>query len=208
MFSLQQTNIQVPATSSIYRRINYIALAIILALVIGNIWLSAIFSGKSILTQQSIIMAQTLVKQASSVARHHVSETSYTVLQQIVDDLASSEYIYDAVVYDYQGKVLAQSAGHNRVIERLTNLSNDELEQVTQLMTPFVEEIYDNESRLIGYVSINFLQQDILTRSSEYQSNIWKQLIVMLVLAFVMGILGSRAFAKLRYRKTKAITRS
>jgi uncharacterized membrane protein affecting hemolysin expression len=196
---MEQPTITVPAKSSIYRRINYTALAVILAIVIANIWLSAIFSGKTILSQQATMMAREFAQQAAIAAQHHISDESYTNLQQTVDDIAQSEHILDAVVYDHQGKVMAQSEGRLSVQRQLQNgLPN-------HAIMPFTNEVRNPAGKLIGYVSINFLQEDILAKSGEYQSSIWTQVQLMLLLAFVVGILASRAFATMRYRKTKVL---
>ena len=63
----------------------------------------------------------------------------------------------------------------------------------------FIEEI-KYQQKVLGYLRIMLDEEQVMTFHSNYQSQLYKQIIVLMLLAGLLGILIARSYYKIKFR--------
>ncbi|MDU0354392.1 AhpA/YtjB family protein [Paraglaciecola aquimarina] len=112
-------------------------------------------------------------------------------LNQQLTFILADKHVLAASVYDEKGKILAGNKVGASVVA--TYKLDDDAPLV------FVQSI-QYQGNIIGYLRIMLKEDKVMQYHSEYQVQLYQQLIVLMVLAGVAGILVARVFYKFRYK--------
>lgn len=177
-----------PKLSSIYNKLMQLAIAIVLIIVLLNLWVTSNYRSEKTIHDHFYILAEQHLEQAiTGVLSLQLIENN-DELQKYVDGVADAKWIYDAHIYDETGKTIASSrnsASIKDVYGITLNKSNKSDENI-----PFIQEI--RTDKLIGFMRItvkkNYFTDDLDTTSYDNHA----LLRLMMIIAVCIGFLLTR----------------
>lgn len=177
-----------PKLSSIYNKLMQLAIAIVLIIVLLNLWVTSNYRSEKTIHDHFYILAEQHLEQAiAGVLSLQLIENN-DELQKYVDGVAGAKWIYDAHIYDETGKTIASSrnsASIKDVYGITLNKSNKSDENI-----PFIQEI--RTDKLIGFMRItvkqNYFTDDLDTTSYDNHA----LLRLMMIIAVCIGFLLTR----------------
>ncbi|WP_077339561.1 AhpA/YtjB family protein [Pseudocolwellia agarivorans] len=177
-----------PKLSSIYNKLMQLAIAIVLIIVLLNLWVTSNYRSEKTIHDHFYILAEQHLEQAVSSIVFLQLIDNKVELQKYVDGIASAKWIYDVHIYDETGKTIAaskSSASIKDVYGITLNKSNKSDENV-----PFIQEI--RTDKLIGFMRItvkqSYFTDDLNTTSYDNHA----LLRLMMIIAVCIGFLLTR----------------
>lgn len=188
-----------PKLSPIYNKIMQLAIAIVLIIVLLNLWLSSYNSSKESIHEHFYALAEQHLSQAISgvLSLELIDKTDE--LDKYVNALSNADWVYDAHIYDATGKTIAVSntnASIKDVYGITLNKSNKSDEYI-----PFIQEIRTNE--LIGFMRITVDKSYFTSSLDETSYSNHATLRLMIVMSIFIGFLltrGMNRFSRQGYR--------
>jgi len=150
--------------------------------------------------QQTEKFSYSLTNLAASEASRYLSQNKNKELQFLIDSLSKDPVVKDATIYDQYGQTIYQSV-QAIPLTSLLNIGSHHKE--SEGVIPYIAELYTNNIK-IGYIRITLEQQDILSKIENYQQRGLAILQVLILLAFITGMLVMALFFKKIELKYKA----
>ncbi|GGO73755.1 AhpA/YtjB family protein [Bowmanella pacifica] len=184
---------ELPSTYSIYKRLANFGLAVIAAIIGINIWLSSVDQDQHILAAQADQLGNSLVSHSAKLAATLMQDEDISAVQRTLQQLVEDNHVLNATMHNDKGELMYEAG--------------DPLDLVTQFKTQvqnqpmvYVKEVF-NDDQLIGYIRLIMDRQAIMQYQTQVQDHRRQQTYALLLLAFAIGVLVTRAFYKVRYRK-------
>ncbi|CAM3866811.1 AhpA/YtjB family protein [Rheinheimera salexigens] len=175
-------------TTASYIKLLQVALAVLGIWLLLQAWVMTQQQGKALLQQQSSqLMRETLITLADT-AGYLIENDQLDGLEQLTQNVASSNYLFDVVVYDANG-VRMSSSENSGPAYQLYN--PDYIEALTPMVQPIVKR-----QQLLGYMKFSLRLDASLTPIAQPWQDLMQQLLLMLLLAGVVGFLLRRGFSR------------
>ena len=188
-FSLSQLTL--PSTYSIYKRIANLVLAVIALIICVNLWLLSSDHAQNWHDKQANQLGRSLSQQGALVLVEYVrSKDSEKITQQLAKIL-TDPHVLAVTLFNHRGQLL-DSAGDYALLAK-----NHEAKQKMPLI--FVADLTEQD-QLYGYLRLALDEEKVMQYHQEYQQQVYQQLLVLMLLAGVAGLLVARAFYKFRAR--------
>lgn len=183
-----QNNIAIPAQTSSAIKLLQLAVAVAGLWLLLHSWVVTRQQGEALLREQSTQLMRETLKTLSSTAAYLIENDQLDGLTQMTNDIATSAYLHDVVVYDSNGVRMSWSDG-SAPARRLYAPSNDEA------LLPMVQEI-TREQQLLGYIKVSLrLDESVLPVAQGWQQ-LMHQVMAMLLLAGVVTFFLKRGFSR------------
>lgn len=179
---------------SIFKRVANLTLVVVAAAICVNLWLLNTGQANDWRTKQSTQLGRSIASYAATVIAQDVEQKNSQAIRTHLELIAADPHIYGVSVYSDKGVVIESNEQNKSV------LANFILNEQTPLV--FVEEIR-SEKGTIGYLRLLLDSQQVMLFHDDYQSQLYKQLLVLMMLAGLAGLLVARAYYKIRYRHYK-----
>jgi len=182
-------------TSSINKKFLQLFVAVTLLFVSLNIWVGISSSGKTLISENTDVLADNILQQTTFSAASYIQSDDLSGLELLTASALKSEYIYEMVVYDDRGVVLSQSENALPTKQRFLTL---EAELETQKPIPFVQEIRGENQELLGFVRITVLGSQLQQQGSLFIHSVLKDILLLALFSGVIGYLltiGLRPFS-------------
>jgi len=182
-----------PKISSIYNKIMQLAIAIVLLIVLLNVWLGSERQYQATVQRHFTFIGHQLAQQIglsidALMAQKHHQKT----LEQYFAKLATLVTVHDAHLYDDTGQTIL-STDNAESIQQLYGISKDEPNSSGQYV-PFVVDIHS--AKFTGYLRITLVKQKLLTELQHQNYNQQQLTRLMLLFAGFIGFLLTRGFSR------------
>ncbi len=183
-----QNNIAIPAQTSSAIKLLQLAVAVAGLWLLLHSWVVTQQQGEDLLREQSTQLMRETLKTLSSTAAYLIENDQLDGLTQMTNDIATSAYLHDVVVYDANGVRMSWSDG-SAPARRLYAPSSDEA------LLPMVQEI-TREQQLLGYIKVSLrLDESVLPVAQGWQQ-LMHQVMAMILLAGVITFFLKRGFSR------------
>jgi len=194
-----------PKLSSIYNKIMQLAIAIVLIIIVLNLWISSEYKYNQLIQQHVSHIGNsytaTIAKTVNLMIAEKRTKANKKLLKKYIQSLNSSDFIKDARLYDKSGQLLLSSKNTHSINE-LFGVSKYNINQSDEFL-PFVEELRDNNNKVRGYLSLTINKSFLTTNINA--NNVDKQQLerLMFIMAVAIGFLltrGLNRFSRQGYR--------
>jgi len=194
-------------TTSVYRRLAQLVIAVGLLIAVLFKWISADNQGKALLAANNSELTHTLAAQSAKVASHFIADKQTKQLPRMLNDIASHPFINQAMIYNHQGSEIARSSDAISAYKSYTEQTSpydaftpiNHIHQTanndTAQNTWVVSEIRQDD-KLLGYLRLNYQQNQALESSLGFHQQIMQQILAMGLLCGLMGFLLTRGFTR------------
>jgi len=177
-----------PKISSIYNKIMQLAIAIIIIVILMNMWFYSYGKNQQALNEHFRFMSKEHLSQiVTSVNFMLTSERSN--LQQYVEEVSAKPWIKDLSFYDATGQLMVSSAEQGS-IKDLYGLSLYKVDRSNQF-TPFIQEIRSKD-KLIGYMRLTVENKGLTNELAKTNREHLDLARLMMILGGVVGFLLTR----------------
>ncbi|WP_286235087.1 AhpA/YtjB family protein [Thalassotalea sediminis] len=190
-----------PRLSSIYNKITQLAIAILLIVVVMNIWVFSYGEQKVAITEHFIELSDEVVGQMA-VTSLTLWDEPQEKLQQFIDYSAQAPWIKDISLYDETGQLLLSSSEQQSVLA-IYGLGEAQ-ESVASQQLPVIREVRGQD--LKGYLRVTLLNKSFTQSLENASQESFSMFRVMLMLAGVVGFLltrGLNRFSRQSFRLAK-----
>ncbi|MFA3790692.1 AhpA/YtjB family protein [Aliiglaciecola sp. SL4] len=198
-FGLADSAQKVPSNYSIFKRVANLTLLVVAAAICVNIWLLNTEQSQNWHNNQSSQLGRSLAKFTADIIAPHLQKRQDEQILQYINLLTQDQHVAGVSIYDRSGKVVESNEQNASVLA--SYLIEDEFPLV------FVEEVF-LEDKLLGYVRLLLDKQQVMLYHLEYQNQIYKQLLMLMLVAGLVGLLLTRAYYKLRFRHYEKVSKS
>jgi membrane protein len=185
------TQLTLPSTYSIYRRIANLVLAVLGLLICVNLWLLSTDQAQNWHDKQANQLGRSLSQQGAMVLTEYVRNKDTSKITRQLEYLLADDNVVGAALFDHRGQLI-DSVGNSAML-----VANYRLKQTMPLI--FIAEITTQE-QIYGYLRLALDEEKVMQYHQEYQQQVFQQILVLMLLAGVVGILVARAFYKFRAR--------
>jgi membrane protein len=194
-----------PKTSSIYNKIMQLASAIMLIIVLMNMWTSTVSKNEVNLQHHFSYLGDEFLQQATAgifalVDSKGVLNKHSTALKRYINTLANhSALVKNVHLYDQTGSLLISSTAETSVND-LYGISPQKLNRSEQLTT-FVQEI--RTEKLHGYLRITIEKTHLIQKLAtvdEEQQSLFRLMLLMAGIAGFLLTRGLNRFSRQGYR--------
>jgi len=194
-----------PKLSSIYNKIMQLAIAIVLIVVVMNLWVTSDLKYNQVIQQHVSIIGHNYTTNIANTIKLLLAQkrtkSNRVLLKRYIQSLNSSAFIKDARLYDKSGQLLLSSKNTTSINE-LFGISQNTINQSDRFL-PFVAEFRDKKGKQSGFLRLT-IQKDFLTKTLDENNKNKRQLErIMLIIAGVIGFLltrGLNRFSRQGYR--------
>jgi membrane protein len=187
---MQTTLPLIPKVSSVYNKLLQLAGAILLIIVVMNIFVTNLAQNKVALAEHFDYVGHQYLNQAASALQLNLSKKNRKKLQKQVELLSENEIVKDVRFYDKTGLLIASSKSSSDIND-LYGLSHHKSNK-SEKFVPFVQEVRTDE--LNGYLRITLEKAFITEKLEKNNQKVNELLRLMLLLAGVVGFLLTRGF--------------
>lgn len=175
-------------TTSSYIKLLQVAFAVLGIWLLLQAWVVTQQQGKLLLQQQSSqLMRETLITLADTAA-YLIENDQLDGLEQLTQNVASSTYLYDVVVYDANGVRMSSSENSSPAYQLYHPEHNETL-------APMVQPII-KQQQLLGYIKLSLRLDATLSPIAKPWQELMQQVLLMLLLAGAIGFLLRRGFSR------------
>ncbi|WP_052154980.1 AhpA/YtjB family protein [Aliiglaciecola lipolytica] len=182
---------KIPSNYSIFKRVANLTLLIVAAAICVNIWLLNTEQSQNWHNNQASQLGRSLAKYTADIIAPHLQEQQNTQILNYLDLLTKDSHVAGVSVYNRRGEVIESNEQNSSVLANF--LIEDDFPLV------FVEEIVLDD-KILGYIRLMLDEKQVMLFHAEYQNQIYKQLLVLMLLAGLVGLLITRAYYKVRFR--------
>jgi len=177
-----------PKLSSIYNKLMQLAIAIVLIVVLLNLWVTSNYHSEKTIHDNFYVAAEQHLQQAISGILSLKLIDNNDNLQKFVDGIADQKWVYEVRVYDQTGKAIAVSKNSPSVkdIFGVTINKTNKSEQ----FVPFIQEI--RTESLIGFMRITVKKDHFTHDLSQTNFDNHAMLRLMMLIAVCIGFLLTR----------------
>lgn len=177
----------------IYRKFAQAGIAIALVILVIGMWHSATNKAASRFEQHAFTLARAMVKQSGIAAAEFANNNDK--INQIIEQVAQSDFILDASLYDTKGQLLAKSSNALPTKVAVGLQKPDNNTESVHNRFPIVETLYQAQNP-VGYLRVTFDYDAVQKDSTEFQQDYSALTRLMLFLTGLIGVLFARAFSK------------
>lgn len=188
---LGQSN-ELPSGLSIFKRLANFAIAVAVAFIIIYLWLNNVIQDQHQLQQQASQLGRTISQQNAKILTDKLIANDLDAIQQQIQYLQTDPHIYSVSLFDDKGIKLVGTENDDDIVSLF------DAKQDTGLLV-FVQEIYQKQ-KVIGYLRVLLWRDQVLQFFRIYQQEILYQAMLLVILAFLVGVLLTRGFYKLKYK--------
>ncbi|HCU67232.1 MAG TPA: hypothetical protein DF774_15900 [Rheinheimera sp.] len=167
-------------------------LAITGLIVLLQWWHDSTNQGQRLFAEQSSVLMRETLKALAQTAAYLIENDQLDGLTALTQQLASSPYLHDVVVYDANGVRLSESSGSEPA--RLLYAPQHKIE-----LQPMVQEIYQG-SQLLGYIKISLKQDTGFSAVSSAWHAMMEQVLWMLALAALVALMARSSLLLLSHK--------
>ena len=176
---------------SIFKRIANLTLVIVAAAICENLWLLNTGQSAEWHNKQSTQLGRAIVSYAADVLAPLIQQNDSVGIAKQLSTLTNDSHILGASIYDQKGVVLDSNE------QNVSVLASFLLDEKPPLV--FIQEVR-YEQKTLGYLRLMLDEQQVMTFHSDYQTQLYKQVIVLMMLAGLLGILIARSYYKIKFR--------
>ncbi|MDO6428502.1 AhpA/YtjB family protein [Thalassotalea sp. 1_MG-2023] len=190
-----------PRLSSIYNKITQLAIAIILIVLVMNIWVFSYGDQQSAINEHFIELSDEVVSQMAITSLTLWNEDPEK-LQQYIDQTTNTPWIKDMSVYDETGQLILSNVEQQSVLA-LYGLG-DYLEPNESQYLPVVHEVRD--ATLKGYLRVTLIKEPFTRSLQSASDEQYADFRLMIMIAGVVGFLltrGLNRFSRQSFRLAK-----
>ncbi|WJG10498.1 AhpA/YtjB family protein [Aliiglaciecola sp. LCG003] len=180
-----------PSNYSILKRIINLVLVIATAAFCVNLWLLNTGQAQAWYEKQSGQMGKSLSSYAAKMIAIPLGQQDHDEIKNQLNLLLHDPYVTGAAVFDQQGKIIDSTEQNSSILSHFL-LSQD-------IPLVFIAEI-KNDDKVIGYLRLILAEKEVMLLHDEYQLQLYKQLLALMMLAGFAGLLVTRAYYKFRFR--------
>ncbi len=201
-----------PKLSSIYNKIMQLAIAIVLIIVVMNIWISSDQQSKLVINEHFNAIGQDYITQASAAVSQLITEQENNShysrqLKHYLQSLVAAKAINSVSFYDETGQLIINI--HNDPSINELYAVNTKKQRNTEQLVPFVSElrhlkqVNNGVAQLQGYLRLTMnkaVVTQVLTQAERDKSQLER---LMLIMAGFIGFLltrGLNRFSRQGYR--------
>lgn len=188
-----------PKLSPIYNKLIQLAIAIVLIIVLLNLWVNSNNQSKKTIHNHLYTLAEQHLEQAISGVLFLELINDPDELTKYVNSVANAKWVYDAHVYDATGKALAVSSS-NASIKDIYGITLNKTNKSDEYI-PFIQEIRTDE--LIGFMRItvkkSYFVDDLYNTNYDNHATI-RLIIVMSVFIGFLLTRGLNRFSRQGFR--------
>ena len=196
-----------PKTSSIYNKIMQLAIAIMFIIVLMNLWIANGTKDNELIDDYFQEISTQYLSQAVVSLQRLMLEQQNELIEEIIDDLSTMDYVQSVHLYDTTGRVLYSSTSENYSLDSVNDLYGISLNKRNNSAkyVPFVQEIRTDQ--LLGYLRITIEKSQLseaLTTASNERQRLFR---LMLIMAGFVGFFltrGLNRFSRQGYRPPKS----
>ncbi|MDO6691829.1 AhpA/YtjB family protein [Aliiglaciecola sp. 3_MG-2023] len=198
-FGLADSALKVPSNYSIFKRVANLTLLVVAAAICVNIWLLNTEQSQNWHNNQSSQLGRSLAKFTADIIAPHLNEKQNEQILRYINLLSRDNHVAGVSVYNRLGEVVESNEQNASVLASF--LIEDEFPLV------FVEEVV-SEGKLLGYVRLLLDKEQVMLYHHEYQNQIYKQLLMLMLVAGLVGLLITRAYYKIRFRHYEKVSKT
>jgi len=188
-----------PKFSSIYNKIMQLAIAIVLIIVLLNLWLASSNQSKDSIEEHFYVLGEQHLEQAIMGVKNLQLIDNKKDLRKFMQGISDADWVHDIRIYDATGQVISDS-NKSRTINDLYGITLNKTNK-TDKFIPFIKEI--RTDKLIGYMRIT-IKKDVFIQKLERTSYDNHGLLrLMMLIAIAIGFLltrGLNRFSRQGYR--------
>ncbi|WP_416307781.1 AhpA/YtjB family protein [Neptunicella sp. SCSIO 80796] len=183
---------ELPSGLSIFKRLANFAIAVAVAFIIIYLWLNNVIQDQHQLQQQASQLGKTISQQNAKILTDRLIANDLDGIRQQLQYLQSDPHIHSVSLFDDKGKKLVGSENDDDIVSLF-----DPKEDAGLIV--FVQEVYQQQ-KVIGYLRVLLWRDQVLQFFRLYQQEILYQAMLLVILAFLVGVLVTRGFYKLKYK--------
>jgi len=192
-----------PKTSSIYNKIMQLAIAIMLIIVLMNIWLASGVNDKALIDKYFQDSSSQYLNQAGVSLQVLMVNDKSNLLQKTINELATMDFVQSVHLYDETGQVMFSSMSENFSIDTVNDLYgvSPQKRNLSAKYVPFVQEV--RTDKLLGYLRITIEKSqlsEVLIVASNERQQLFRLMIIMAVLVGFFLTRGLNRFSRQGYR--------
>ena len=181
-----------PKISSIYNKILQLAIAVVLIIVVMNLWLAVSVRSQETIERHFDDVGELYLQQIAVAVQTLLKQEKPAILLDYIEQLGQSPMIKDVSLYDPNGKLLARSTD-GETVKELFGLAPSFTNR-SQVFVPFVQELRSDV--LLGYLRLS-VKESYLTSTLRTTNDDGQQLLrLMLIMAGLAGFLLTRGFSR------------
>ena len=183
---------QRPSRYSIFKRIANLILAVVGSIACINLWLISSEQSLNWHSKQADQLGVSLSSLSGNILISSLLKNDLDELSQQLNFIAADPHVAGVTLFDKKGRVLSDNNATLSVVDAYK----------ANIISPlvFVQNIL-HDQQVIGYLSIILKEKKVMAYHSEYQKQLNQQVQMLMILAAIAGILITRAFYKVRYRR-------
>lgn len=185
-----------PKLSSIYNKIMQLAIAIVLIVVVLNLWVSSDLKYNQVIQEHVSSIGHNyttnIAKTISMMLAEKRTKANKKLLKKYVESLNASFFIKDARLYDKSGQLLL-STKNTLSINELFGISQNKLNRSDEFL-PFVEELHGNNNKVKGYLRLTINKSFLTTSINTNNANKRQLERLIFIIAGIIGFLLTRGF--------------
>ncbi|MGI5308698.1 AhpA/YtjB family protein [Rheinheimera sp. WS51] len=175
-------------TTSSYIKLIQVAFAVLGVWLLLQAWVMIQQQGQYLFQQQSSqLMRETLVTLADTAA-YLIENDQLDGLEQLTQNVASSNYLYEVTVYDANGVRMSSSDNSAPAFQLY---KPDYTEQLKPMIQPITKQ-----QQLLGYIKFSLRLDAALSPIAEPWQNLMQRILLMLLFAGAIGFLLRRGFSR------------
>ncbi len=205
----------------VFRRLSQVIISIALLVTVLNMWITTSNNVSEAQSHTLSDLTRQLTQQSSLVAVRLIEKKQWPQLTLMLNDLLANRYIEQAVIYDNNGKILAQSDGalsvhqthlnnlkatrHEALIDAVvgadkknTLTTEKPAAAVNEPSTVYITALKDKATKhsIIGYLRINYHRHAVLKKPQEVHKSSMNDILLMMILSGVIGFMLTRGFSR------------
>lgn len=190
--------------STIYNKILQLTIAVVLVLIIVNVNLISQQNAEQGIQRHYQNIGELQIKQLADSALSHIEKSDRKGLQAVANQVSGQEYVDEVSFFDETGQLIVSSGPALTMKARTTQAMsepsfNDEQgskqAEILRQQTSFITEIRGD--KLYGYAKLTLNDNPIKSPFKNTTSNQYDQTNMLIILAFIVGLIISRLLAKL-----------
>jgi len=177
-----------PKLSSIYNKLMQLGIAIVLIVVLLNLWVTSNYHSEKTIHDHFYVTVEQHLQQAISGILSLKLIDNNDDLQKFVDGVADQKWVYEVRVYDQTGKAIAVSK-NSPSVKDIFGVTLNKTNKSKQFV-PFIKEI--RTESLIGFMRITVKKDHFIKGLSQTSYDNHAMLRLMMLIAVCIGFLLTR----------------
>lgn len=181
--TMKNKHIKNPISASQRRRLVRLGVAAGCFLLLTWVAINSSFQSHQLLYDNADNTAKSLTRLMALNATSLLQDKNKPALNQLCNNISKDKYVLSATVYDQQGALIANSDNWqpHHVLGKLPNSTPG----ISKLKTPFIEPVFSDNERPLGFVSVTYLTRAAIADSHSHFHDLGRQVLLMLVITCI-----------------------